>query len=88
VEADHLKAFIERDWAAAAALKREHWAREFAERGSAATLEASQALWQHMRLVRPNWPSDRERLHDLAHHVALKRAIDRVAGAFVAIAPR
>lgn len=83
-----MKAFIERDWAAAASFKQEHWAREFAERGPAATLDASQALWQHMRLVRPDWPSNRERLDDLAHHVALKRAIDRVAGAFVAIAAR
>lgn len=88
MEPKHLRAFIERDWAAVASLKQEHWAREFADRGSAATLEASQVLWQHMRLVRPDWPSAQERLDDLAHHVSLKRTIDRVAGAFVRVATR
>lgn len=88
VDPRHLRAYVERDWAAAESLKQEHWAREFADRGPEATLQASQALWRHMRLVRPDWPSDPERLGDLAHHIALKRAIDRVAGAFVPFAAR
>ena len=83
-----MRAFARRDWQAAETLKAEHWAREFALRGPAATLEASAALWQHMRLVRPDWPTDQERRDDLAHHVALKRAIDRAARVFVGIAPR
>jgi hypothetical protein len=88
VESEHVRAFAQRDWRAAETLKGEHWAREFAARGSAATLEASAALSRHMRLVRPDWPSDEERRDDLAHHIALKRAIDCAARVFVGIAPR
>jgi len=41
-----------------------------------------------MRRLRPDWPSPEERSEDLAHHVALKRAIDRAAGAFLSTAHR
>jgi hypothetical protein len=88
VEFEHVRAFARRDWHAAGHAKDEHWAREFARRGPAATLEASAALWQHMRLIRPDWPTDQERSEDLAHHVALKRAIDRAARVFAGLAPR
>lgn len=84
MDADDIRAYAQRAWAAAEAGKREHWAREFAARGSAATLEAAHALWIHMRAVRPDWPTARERDADLDHHIALKRAIDRAAGGFVA----
>jgi hypothetical protein len=88
VEPRHLRAFAQRDWAAAAALKREHWAHEFALRGPEATLEASAALWHHMRAVHPDWPTEDQRKQDLADHIALKRAIDRAARAFVAVTSR
>jgi hypothetical protein len=41
-----------------------------------------------MRLLRPDWPSDEERRLDLAHHLELKRALERVAGAQLALASR
>ena len=59
MDARDLKAYVERDWAAAEALKHEHWAREFRERGPAVTVEVALALWQHMRLVDPEWPRSR-----------------------------
>lgn len=83
-----VKAYVDRGWAAAEALKRTYWAEEFARRGSAATLEASHALWEHMRRLRPDWPSDEERHDDLTHHITLKRLIDRAAGAVVASTDR
>jgi hypothetical protein len=86
--ADDVKAYAARGWHVAAALEREHWARELAERGPLATFEVSQALREHMCRLRPDWPSERERQEDLAHHVALKRAIDRAAGAFRSAADR
>ncbi|MBI5628940.1 MAG: hypothetical protein HY953_08475 [Candidatus Rokubacteria bacterium] len=88
MESEDARDYVHRGWGAAEALKQEHWAREFARRGPGATLEASEALWEHMRLLRPDWPSDEERHEDLAHHLALKRAIDRVAGACVQVPPR
>ena len=82
-----VRAYAQRAWPAAEALKQEYWARELAE-NPLATFEASQALWVHMRQVNPDWPTDADRQEDLAHHVALKRALDRAAGVFVAAARR
>ena len=84
----HAHAFLRRPWDALTSLEREHWAREYARRGPAATLEVSRLLWEHMRRVRPDWPSDSERREDLAHHVALKGAIDRAARALDALPAR
>ena len=81
MDAAHAQAFLRRPWDALTTLEREHWAREFARRGSAATLEVSRLLWEHMRRVRPDWPSETERREDLAHHIALKSAIDRATRA-------
>jgi hypothetical protein len=83
-----LRAYLEREWAAAEGLKRAHWAREFAVRGPEATVQAAHALWRHMRLVRPDWPSETQRREDLAHHVELKRRIDRAADAFLGLTDR
>lgn len=84
----HAQAFLRRPWDLLAALEREHWAREFARRGPAATLEVSRLLWEHMRRVRPDWPSDAERREDLSHHIALKGAIDRAARTLGPLAAR
>ena len=80
---DDLRAYARRPWAVAEAAKAAHWARELS-RNPLATFEASQALLVHMRRMNPDWPSEAERREDLAHHVALKRLIDRAAGAVVA----
>jgi len=76
VHDDDLRAYARRPWHVAAALKQEHWIRELA-RNPLATFEASQALWVHMRQINPGWPTEAERQEDLAHHIALKRALDR-----------
>jgi hypothetical protein len=88
MERQAIAAFLARGWGAAEALERDHWAREFAERGPEATFAASQALWRHMRSVRPDWPSDVDLQADLDHHVHLKRAIDRAARVFSALSAR
>ena len=88
MDARDLRAYVERGWTAAQALKQQHWAREFRERGPEATVAAALALREHMRLVNPDWPSESDRREDLAHHVALKRAIDGAARAFLLHAAR
>ena len=88
MEASDLRAYRERGWALAEAEKRSHWAREFAARGPVATIQAAHALFQHMRLVRPDWPSEDQRRADFAHHVELKRRIDRAAHAIARLADR
>jgi len=82
MNAADLKAYAARTWDLVSAVEHEHWARELAERGPLATFDISQALYEHMRGLCPDWPSDDERREDLAHHIALKRNIDRAAGAF------
>ncbi len=81
---EDVRAYAQRAWKVAETRKQEHWAREFDEHGPQATFDASQVLWRHMRALRPDWPSPEERREDLAHHITLKRLIDRAAGAFVA----
>jgi hypothetical protein len=88
VKPGDLRAYAGRAWRVAETFKQDHWARETAERGPLATFEASQLLWEHMRALRPGWPSDEERRQDLADHIALKRLIDRAAGAFLDAANR
>jgi hypothetical protein len=83
-----LRAYAGRAWRVAETFKQDHWARETVERGPLATFEASQMLWQHMRALRPDWPSDDDRRQDLADHIALKQLIDRAAGAFLDAANR
>jgi hypothetical protein len=75
------RAFLARDWAEAERLEQEHWARLRREEGPAALLRAAQLLWNHMRRQRPDWPGERARAEDLAHHVAQKRLLDQAARA-------
>jgi len=74
-----IREFVNRSRGEVAAAKREHWASLHRARGPAATVAASQALWQHMRRLRPDWPTARDRAVDLAHHLELKRKIDAAA---------
>ena len=81
---EDVRAYAQRAWKVTETRKQEHGAREFAGHGPQATFDASQVLWQHMRSLRPDWPSPEERREDLAHHSKLKQLIDRAAGAFLA----
>ena len=75
---EHLRAFARRPWAAIEAAKRELIAARHREDpdGHAARVLA---LREHMRLVRPEWPTAEDRAQDLADHVALKAKIDRAS---------
>ena len=71
--------FAHRNRAEVQASKQLYWAAQYRALGHVRTVRASQALWQYMRRLRPNWPAGEDRARDLAHHVELKRKIDRVA---------
>lgn len=88
MDAKDVRAYVERDWASVEGRKQEHWARELTARGPEATIAASVALFEHMRLVRPEWPTPDDRRADLEHHIALKRAIDRAAGVVASLLAR
>ena len=84
MDRDEVLAFVARDRESVAALKRDHHAKQNRASGGKSGLEAARALREHVRRVRPDWPTARDREEDLAHHVALKRRIDRAAHAFSA----
>ena len=59
--------------------KRTYWAQLHRDRTYRATLDVSGALYEHVRRVRPDFPTGRDRAEDLAHHVALKLLLDRAS---------
>lgn len=70
-----------RDWERIASSKVAHWATRYRAEGWRSVWDAAQALHVHMTRVRPDFPSDRDRERDLAHHVEMRRLFDRVADA-------
>jgi hypothetical protein len=79
-----LRAFAGRDRGSVATLKRDHHAKRYRASRGKSGLQASRGLREYVRKVRADWPTARDRDEDLAHHVALKRRIDRAARAFTA----
>lgn len=82
VEPREIEAFVGRDWEGAAALKASHWPDRFRREGWREVWNAAQSLLLHVRAVRPDFPSDRERDEDFEHHLTLKSRLDRAAHAF------
>ena len=87
MDARDVRAYASRPWTHAQAAKQRYWEAELRRRPQAA-FEAAQALWAHMRMLRPDWPTEEERRVDLAHHLEVKRALARVAGERLAPSPR
>ncbi len=79
-----IRAFLARDRERLGALKREYHAMRHRRSRGKSGLDAGRALWEYARKVRPGWPTARDRDRDLAHHMELKRLIDRAAHAFSA----
>jgi len=79
-----IRAFVNRPWGEAEALKRSYWAERCAAEGPRVTVEASEALRDHASRVCSGWPSERDRAEDLEHHLELKRLLSRVASALAA----
>lgn len=77
-----LRAFARRSRDEVEQKKREHWAQRSREPDGLATLRAGHALYAYARKVRPDFPTERDRAEDLAHHVELKRLLDRASHAF------
>lgn len=82
MDGDAARAFLARDRDRVAALKRDHHARQHRAWHGLWGLAAARGLREYARKVRPDWPTRRDRDEDLAHHIELKRRIDRAAHAF------
>jgi hypothetical protein len=84
VDPADVRAYVERARGARVEVeraKRAYWAEQHGERTHRVTLEASRALYEHVRRVRPDYPTQRDRAEDLAHHVALKSLLDQASRA-------
>ena len=81
MDLDGTRDFARRDRSEVEKLKREHHARRYGEHGFVATLRAAHSLYDLARSLRPDFPSTRERRDDLAHHLRLKRLLDRASHA-------
>jgi hypothetical protein len=79
-----IRAYLARDRERVAVLKRNYHARRYRQTRGRSGQDAGRSLRQLARTVRPDWPTQRDRAEDLAHHVALKRLLDRAAHAFSA----
>jgi hypothetical protein len=79
VDPASIRAFALRARAEVEHEKRAYWAKQHGERTYRATLDVSHALYEHVRRVRPDFPTDRDRAEDLAHHVALKSLLDQAS---------
>jgi hypothetical protein len=74
----HLRAFAARPWALLEDAKREHIAERF-RADPIAHASSIHALRDHLRIVRPDWPTAADLAADFEDHVALKRKLERVA---------
>jgi hypothetical protein len=79
---DAVRAFVARDRERVDALKRAHHAEQARTHGPERGFLLGQQLREHARRVRPEWPTPADRADDLAHHLELKRKLDRAAHAF------
>jgi len=77
-----VRAFATRDRESVQRAKRAYHADRHAASHAMAGFIAGQALREHVRRLRPDWPTPDDRAADLAHHVELKRLLDRAADAF------
>jgi hypothetical protein len=74
-----IRAFARRARADVEREKRAYWARLHQDGTYRATLDMSFALYEYVRRLRPDFPTERDRAEDLTHHVALKRLLDRAS---------
>jgi len=84
VDSASIREFALRDRTEVQASKQSYWAEQHRAAGPERTIRASQALWEYVRRLRPDWPTARDRAEDIEHHIALKREIDRASHAIAA----
>jgi len=75
--------YVQRAWTEREASKRAHWAAVYRRDGWQAIWAAAHALLAHARAIQPDFPDERHRVDDLAHHHAVRARLDRAAHAFV-----
>lgn len=82
MDPNHLREFAMRDRVSVQQAKAAYWAERFRDQGWSANWRTAQDLATYVRRVRPDFPTERDRDEDLAHHLRLKDLLDRAAHAF------
>ncbi len=75
---EDLVAFARRDWSRIAAAKDAYWADRKQRMAADDALRLGDALRQQVLTLRSDWPTDEQRLEDLAAHVRLMEMLRRV----------
>jgi hypothetical protein len=78
VRKEDVIAFVQRDWAAVAAFKRERWAEQKSRMSPAEALSVGDELRDHVTSLRHDWPTAEDRRRDLASHVRVSEMLRRV----------
>lgn len=76
MNASDLRSYMERDWSLVRTTKEHYWAEHGADPQAAWSL--ADELRQHVRDLRPDWPSDAAREEDLAVHARVAADLRRV----------
>jgi hypothetical protein len=79
MDAAQLREFALRDRTAVDAAKLRYWSDRYRDRGWEETWQRAQELYEHVRRVRPDFPTARERDQDFADHLELKRRLDQAS---------
>lgn len=75
---DLARGLLDRPWEELEDLEADHWRRRKEERGPGEGLRIAEELRAHALAVRPDWPSEVERVEDLAVHVRVAAELRRV----------
>lgn len=78
-----IKEYAQRDWARISGFDQLYWAEKYRCHGPETGWQASAALWQHVKSIRPEWPDAAEREADFQHHVRIKQLLDQAANGLI-----
>lgn len=80
MDRDALRRFARRDWATVSASKTRHWHSLKSGRPAADVLAIADRMRNHVRQLRPGWPTAEQRLDDLRVHQRVGEALRAVVG--------
>ena len=78
VNRDDIEAFAARDWGLVEQAKRRFWSQRKRTLSPGEALAIAEGLRLHVRALRPDWPSAKERAEDLEVHVRVAASLRRV----------
>jgi hypothetical protein len=79
VNLDDLRAFANRDWKLVEEAKRRYWIERKRTLSPGESLAIAEGLRQHVRALRPDWPSAEERAEDVEVHARVSAALRSVS---------